>query len=209
MLLIEALTHRSAKDQLDIGVCYEKLEMMGDSLLDYLTNYSLLHYTLFERYLERDPTAYQLEEDFTPSDAHQAKSLLVKNELLAKFSVLLGLHKYIIYCDTLGSVTKKEVSEYLRYSFRPNFKLNQREEELFECPKVLGDVFESVIAAIFVDSNMNEVIRVYQHLLGPFVLYMAKFCKILYKEPKEEFMITSNVKRIKPLFKFSDQPVTL
>ena len=70
ILLIEALTHKSARDPLDIGVCYEKLEVLGDSILDYLCNYSLLHYTVFERYKEKDPLKYQLEEDFVCGDAH-------------------------------------------------------------------------------------------------------------------------------------------
>ena len=58
MLLIEALTHRSARDTLEINVCYEKLEVLGDAILDYLCNYSLIRYTLFERYLEKDPKGY-------------------------------------------------------------------------------------------------------------------------------------------------------
>jgi dsRNA-specific ribonuclease len=39
-------------------VCYEKLEVLGDSILDYVCNYSLLHYTLFERYKPRDQSVY-------------------------------------------------------------------------------------------------------------------------------------------------------
>ena len=58
MLLIEAITHRSSKDQLEIHLCYEKLEVLGDSILDYLCNYSLLRYTIFERYLDKDPLIY-------------------------------------------------------------------------------------------------------------------------------------------------------
>lgn len=58
MILIEAITHRSARDQLEIHLCYEKLEVLGDSILDYLCNYSLLRYTLFERYSEKDTNIY-------------------------------------------------------------------------------------------------------------------------------------------------------
>lgn len=50
------------------------------------------------------------------------------------------------------------MSDYLKYSFRPNFKLNQREIEPFECPKLLGDTFESVLGAIFVDGGMESLI---------------------------------------------------
>ena len=100
MLLLEALTHRSARDPFEIGVCYEKLEVLGDAILDYLCNYTLLNYTLFERYKQKDHSVYQLEEDFVPGDAHQAKALLVKNEVLAKLCVLLGFHRYVLYHDT-------------------------------------------------------------------------------------------------------------
>ncbi len=188
LLLIEAITHKSAKEQLELGICYEKLEVLGDSILDYLCNYSLMHYTVFERYIVKDPNSYQLEEDFHPGDAHQSKALLVKNELLAKFCVLLGLHKYILYHETAGLVTKREVSDYLKYSYKANFKLNQRDIEPFECPKLLGDVFESVMGAIFIDGGMEEVIRVYRNIIGPFVVFIAKFGKVLHKEPKEEFL---------------------
>lgn len=159
---------------------------------------------MFERYNVKDPNIYQLEEDFHPGDAHQSKALLVKNELLAKLTVLLGLHKYILYHETAGLVTKREVSDYLKYSYRSNFKLNQRDIEPFECPKLLGDVFESLMGAIFIDGGMEEVIRVYRNLVGPFVVFIAKFGKILHKEPKEEFIWAAVAQKIKPQFRFSE-----
>lgn len=97
-------------------------------------------------------------------------------------------------------MTKREVTDYLKYSFRSNFKLNQREIEPFECPKLLGDIFESVMGAIFVDSpnGLEDVVNVYEHLLSPFVLFIAKFSKELYKEHKEEFIWSAWSKKIKP-----------
>lgn len=57
--------------------------------------------------------------------------------------------------------------------------------EPFETPKILGDIFESVIGAIFEDGGINQVVRVCKHLLSPLILFVAKFSKVLYKEPKE------------------------
>ena len=125
----------------------------------------------------------------------------MKNEVLAKLCVLLGFHKYVFYQDAGGdNTTKNDVADYLRFSFRSNFKLNQREIEPFECPKILGDIFESVMGAIFMDSpeGLEDVIRVYKHLVSPFVLYVAKFSKILYKEHKEEFIWAAIAKKIRP-----------
>lgn len=41
-LLLEALTHRSFKDTYNLFGCYEKLEVLGDAILDYIANSNLL-----------------------------------------------------------------------------------------------------------------------------------------------------------------------
>ena len=61
------------------------------------------------------------------------------------------------------------------------------------------------MGAIFVDGGMAEVIRVYRNLLSPFILYVAKFSKVLYKEHKEEFLWAAIASKIKPRFQFSDE----
>ena len=76
--LLEALTHRTGKSHYLLPFNYEKLEILGDAILDYLANSNLLRFTLFERYLECDPgyaqnKDYKFGEDFNPGDAHQAK----------------------------------------------------------------------------------------------------------------------------------------
>ena len=77
--------------------------------------------------------------------------------------------------------------------------INGRETELFEAPKILGDVFEAIIGAVFVDGGIEKVLEVFQHLLSPFILYTAKYSKKLYKEPKEDFILQSNLQKIKPI----------
>jgi dsRNA-specific ribonuclease len=66
-----------------------------------------------------------------------------------------------------------------------------------------------VIGAIFIDSphGLDDVIRVFKHFLSPFVLFIAKFSKVLYKEHKEEFLWTAVAKKIRPQFRFSDEPI--
>jgi dsRNA-specific ribonuclease len=51
LLLLEALTHRSGQQFYKLNRNYEKLELLGDAILDYLANSNLLRFTLFERYL--------------------------------------------------------------------------------------------------------------------------------------------------------------
>ena len=76
--------------------------------------------------------------------------------------------------------------------------MNNREIEIFEPCKIMGDVFEALIGAIFIDGGIKEVLRVFQHLLSPFLLHVAKFSKKLNKEPKEDFQILSNLHKIAP-----------
>lgn len=71
-LLLEALTHRSFKDTYNFNKCYEKLEVLGDAILDYIANSNLLQFTMFEKYNieERKKQEYIMPEDFKPFDAH-------------------------------------------------------------------------------------------------------------------------------------------
>ncbi len=39
--------------------------------------------------------------------------------------------------------------------------INGKETEIFEPPKILGDIFESIVGAVFIDGGIEEVIRVY------------------------------------------------
>lgn len=52
--------------------CYEKLEVLGDSILDYVANSNLIKFTMFERYnlQDRVKKQYITQEDFQPFDAH-------------------------------------------------------------------------------------------------------------------------------------------
>lgn len=202
------MTHKTGKNNFNLPFNYEKLEILGDAILDYVANSNLLRFTLFERYLVSNPDEYKFGEDFLCGDAHQAKKKLVTNEIIAKLCVLFGFHKYVIYYDSQENVHScREVEDFLNYSFiSTNFKMDESQIEPFAAPKILGDIFESVMGAIFVDGGLNAVMRVYKHLISPLLLFIAKFSKDVCKEPKEQFMIVSQVDfRIKPKFIVHDQ----
>lgn len=48
--LLEAFTHKSFKEAYNLSVQYEKLEVLGDSILDYVANSNLIKYTILEKY---------------------------------------------------------------------------------------------------------------------------------------------------------------
>lgn len=201
---------------------YEKLESVGDAILDYVIGINMMRYTMFERYLpqhgESDLTEsekesllfYRHSPDYQPKDAHQAKLKLAKNELLAKMSCVLGLHQYVFFYDNVESMySKKDVRDYLNYSFTyKNFPMNQRRIEPFETPKILGDIFESLIGAVYEDSGLDEVHRVFRHILSPMILFGTQFSKLaaLYGEPKEQMQWKCNEYKIKPKYLVEDVP---
>lgn len=97
----------------------------------------------------------------------------------------------------------------MQYSFiDKNFPMNQRKLEPFEPPKVLGDLFESIMGAVYEDGGLDEVHRVYKHLLAPLILYNSKFSKLTarYGEPKEQFQWKCHEFKIKPKYQITDEP---
>lgn len=48
---------------------------------------------------------------------------------------------------------------YIKY-FNKQFKMNEFEVEPFRTPKILGDVFEAIIGAIFKDGGIEKLIDV-------------------------------------------------
>ncbi|CAI2369697.1 unnamed protein product [Moneuplotes crassus] len=68
----------------------------------------------------------------------------------------------------------------------------------YEAPKMIPDVFEAILGAVFVDGGYNEVVRVLQHTLGPFVCMMAKYFDGIRKNPIEEFNLYCSSKGLVP-----------
>jgi len=65
--------------------------------------------------------------------------------------------------------------------------MNQRKIEPFESPKILGDIFESIMGAVYEDGGLDTVHTVYKHLLAPLILFNSQFSKLsaFFGEPKE------------------------
>ena len=65
-LLVEAFTHTSFMEAYNTGSCYEKLEVLGDVVLDYVANSNLIKFTMYEKYniQERLSKKFITKEDF-------------------------------------------------------------------------------------------------------------------------------------------------
>ena len=81
------------------------------------------------------------------------------------------------------------------------FIIVSEEEEGIEAPKVLGDIFESVAGAIFLDSDMDltKTWGVYYRMMKPYIGKLAiathLLGKVLLVESSEVFFLAISWKR--------------
>ncbi|XP_010541703.1 PREDICTED: endoribonuclease Dicer homolog 3 isoform X2 [Tarenaya hassleriana] len=145
-LLKEAITHKTS----DEPYSYERLEFLGDSVLDILITRHL-----YKTYTETGP-GYMTD----------LRSANVCNENFAQVAVRKNLAGHLQHCC---SVMEAQINEYLR-SF-PEPDETGRTIPSIQGPKALGDLVESITAALLIDTRMNlsEVWRLIESLLSPLV----------------------------------------
>lgn len=145
-LILEAFVHPSFSKH--SGGCYQKLEFLGDAVLEYLITSYL----------------YSSYPDLTPGQITDLKSWAVNNYSLACVAVQKCIHKYLIKDSSYLSAAVNKFENYI--------KLPNSEKDLVEepaCPKVLGDIVESCVAAVLLDSgfDLTNVWKLVLMLLKP------------------------------------------
>ncbi|PPR87215.1 hypothetical protein GOBAR_AA33473 [Gossypium barbadense] len=132
------------------GTSLLRLEFLGDSVLDLLIT----------RYLYCNHTAIDSGE------LTDLRSASVSNETFAQVAVRNGLHKHFRHCSTL---LLDQISEYVR-SFPESWDTT-RSVPGIKGPKALGELNQSIITAILIDTNLNldEVWRIVEPLLSSIV----------------------------------------
>eukprot|EP01018_Ginkgo_biloba_P039622 Gb_34256 [translate_table: standard] len=150
-LLLEALTHPSYNEH--NGGCYQRLEFLGDAVLDYvITSY-----------------LYSVYPDLNPGQLTDMRSMNVNNESFAHVAAHRRLYSYIIEkSDNLSSAITKYVN-FLQASSALDKDSNDELEP--KCPKVLGDLVESLAGALLVDTgfNLQHVWNLMLNFLEPIV----------------------------------------
>ncbi|KAI6224621.1 hypothetical protein M3Y95_00772100 [Aphelenchoides besseyi] len=159
--LVQAFTHASYYKGRVTG-CYQRLEFLGDAVLDYLI------------------TRFLFEHDgrFAPGILTDLRSALVNNTIFASLAVKHRLHKFFL---TLSGNLAAKIEKFVKicqnkeatscFNFNAElFMVTEEEvedEEDVEVPKALGDIFESLAGAIYLDCGMDlEVVwRVYYNLM--------------------------------------------
>ncbi|KRZ54679.1 Endoribonuclease dcr-1, partial [Trichinella nativa] len=167
--LIQALTHSSYNEvETPVTDSYERLEFLGDAILDYLISRHL----------------YSSKRIRSPGLLSDLRSALVNNVFFASMAVLNHFQKYFLYFNAeLLTVNERFVLTMRGLKESVNFhnELYMMEEEQdddeketgefaehVEVPKPLGDIFESVAGAIFLDSHCSlaTVWQVYYNMLA-------------------------------------------
>uniref|UniRef100_A0A914Y452 Uncharacterized protein n=1 Tax=Panagrolaimus superbus TaxID=310955 RepID=A0A914Y452_9BILA len=146
--LIQAFTHASFTYNRVTG-CYQRLEFLGDAVLDYLIT----------RYLFEHGTTY------SPGVLTDLRSALVNNVIFASLAVKYNMQKYLLVtAPPLISMIERFV-ELHKQKGEVNFnddmfmvtedEVIEGAEEDVEVPKALGDIFESLAGAIYLDCDMD------------------------------------------------------
>ncbi|KAJ6793943.1 endoribonuclease Dicer-like protein 3a [Iris pallida] len=149
-LLLEAITHAS---EIGTSYCYQRLEFLGDAVLDLLITWHL----------------FQTHTTIDPGVLTDLRSASVNNERFAKCAVK---HKLQHHLQHSSGLLVEQITEYVK-------KLEELQED--ECPlvsnasskgyKVLADIVESIAGAILIDTrlNLHKVWEVFEPLLAPIV----------------------------------------
>uniref|UniRef100_A0A0E0BBX4 Uncharacterized protein n=1 Tax=Oryza glumipatula TaxID=40148 RepID=A0A0E0BBX4_9ORYZ len=151
-LLLEAITHPSLQE-LGVDYCYQRLEFLGDSVLDLLLTCHL----------------YATHTDVDPGELTDLRSALVSNENFAQAVVRNNIHSHLQH----GSgILLEQITEYVR----SNLECQGKESEFLQhttckVPKVLGDIMESIAGAVFIDTdfNVDMVWEIFEPLLSPLI----------------------------------------
>lgn len=171
--LLQAITHASYSSN-RITDCYQRLEFLGDAVLDFLITCHI----------------YESCGVLNPGELTDLRSALVNNVTFASLAVRNGFHKFIKYSSPklMGLIdTFVKFQEDHKHVINEEVLILLEEDEVHiaeavEVPKVLGDLFESLAGAIYLDSGLDlqEVWRVYYRLMRREI---AQFSRRVPKQP--------------------------
>jgi len=150
-LLIEAVSHPSF--QYTSLPSYQRLEFLGDGKSAHFAAASRTHGTLALIELVIMRHLYHRFPKATSGDLTTAKGRLVRNAALASVAVKkLEIHKVILLNNASLNAAIWSSAKLLQETSYADIVVNGWK---YEPPKALGDVFESVMGAVFVDSGHN------------------------------------------------------
>ncbi|KAG0092235.1 Dicer-like protein 1 [Podila epicladia] len=154
-LFIEAMTHASWARK-DSG-SYQRLEFLGDAVLDF----QVIKY-YYHKYCDAPPGAITLIKDAA-----------VNNQVLGALAIQWGLGEFLIHnSEPLASEIQRAIATLeMKKESSPTNTLEGEYWVNVKMPKVLGDLVESTLGAVFVDCRFDfkVICDVFDRFIRPFL----------------------------------------
>ena len=155
---------------------YEKLELLGDSIVEIFIE--LFLYKIFapliyenDNYIAKKLNLEYQAKKFNNSTVTKIKSFLCSNNFMCKLSYIWTLPLYIKYSgEKIGKnyekfIKKENIQKIL------NRKFIEYENSSSEFPKFIADIFEALIGGIYIDSNLEKCFELLHKMYFPYLLY--------------------------------------
>nr|AFB82635.1 dicer-2 [Penaeus japonicus] len=139
--IVQAVTHSSYVNN-QVTDCYQRLEFLGDAVLDYLVTCHI-----FCRFT-----------DYSPGQLSDLRSYFVKNDTLGRAAAKGKLHQHLLH---INPKLEASIDKFLSILHQDPLgeELNTEDDvqdcEDVEIPKALGDMVEAIIGAVYLDSNRS------------------------------------------------------
>ncbi|XP_050382683.1 dicer-like protein 4 isoform X2 [Argentina anserina] len=145
-LLLQAFVHPSYNK--NGGGCYQRLEFLGDAVLDYMITSYL----------------YSVYPKLKPGHMTDLRSISVNNKTFATVAVARSFHKFLVSDSCTLSEAIKTYVNFIETSAPDSNLVNGP-----TCPKALGDLVESCLGAILLDTgfDLNLVWKIMLSFLKP------------------------------------------
>ncbi|EED23279.1 RNA helicase/RNAse III, putative [Talaromyces stipitatus ATCC 10500] len=167
-LLRSAFTHPSYPSAWSTVPCYQRLEFLGDSLLDMVCVEDL-----YERFPDRDPQWLT-----------EHKMAMVSNKFLGSLAVRLSLHTHLQYFSNplQAQIARAVQDSQLAYDSHQTVDFWLHTDDP---PKCLSDMVEAYLGAIFVDSGFDfgVIESFYAKHIKPYFEDMALYDTFANKHP--------------------------
>ncbi|XP_020268693.1 ribonuclease 3-like protein 3 [Asparagus officinalis] len=147
-LIEEALTHPSFYYPFKPEITYERLEFMGDAVLNCLVGRWVIN----------------MYPELAPGPLTRLRAANVDTEKLARVAVCSGLYRYLRH-------QAPQLDEQIQ-DFMEGMKVYPNHSNgLLDPPKVLADIVESILGAIFMDSksSLETVWKAFKRLAEPLI----------------------------------------
>ena len=187
-----ALTHKS----FDKDNNYEKLELLGDSLVEVFIElflFEILSPYLYvndniEININYTNSLSKKAQKFNNKEITKIKSLLCSNNFMCKIALYLTL-PYFLKLNK-STINQKIFNNFVDENNIKSIllrKLNEYDHSDSVNPKFIADLFEALIGAIYIDKGLKECFNILNKIYKPFICYCITYFEELKYSIVDEF----------------------